>query len=149
MTEGHHLWKPTNRPHRAVVLSVALLLFNYNTLSSVNCKSFANLNRFFDAAYQEMVILEDDSGEAIALPDSFCDTDTTPGNDTDDGDGETCPYCQACSMGVAYQHVPALLLAAPAILEKKVFYWQRSSHHSQIFLTNPQRAPPPPVLAVL
>lgn len=131
--------------HRSASLLFALFLLNFSILSSYNCQSFCNLNKLYDDAYSELLILEDDSGESIAIPDSFCEVDfgSDEGSDSDDSaDCEQCAYCHACSIGISFQHVPPLLLVQTVPASKSIFYQGQIFRNKQITLNNPQRAPP-------
>ena len=128
-----------------VALLAALLFLNYSALSSYNCQSFKSLNKLYDNAFSELLILEDDSGESIVVPDSFCEVDTGSGSDSEkDGctDCENCAYCQVSSTGMAFQHVPPLTLEPSIAVNKQIFNKGRSFLNKQITLNHPQRAPP-------
>jgi len=133
---------------RGIIGLIAILFLNYSTLSSANCKSFCNLNKMFDHAYTELVVLEDDSGETVVLPDSFCEVDTGSDDGSEDDDSsacDNCPYCHACNIGMTFQHVPPLILAQIIVSHTKIFNKGRSFVNKQITLNHPQRAPPFPV----
>jgi hypothetical protein len=130
------------RLFRFAALAFVLLFFNYSALSSYNCQSFCNLNKLYDDAYSEMLILEDDSGASVAIYDSFCEVDTGSEDDSDDDSCEQCAYCHACSIGMTFQHIPPLLLEQAIVANKKIFNQGRSFFNKQIHLNHPQRGPP-------
>ncbi len=133
---------------RSAALLTALLLFNYSILSSANCKSFCNLNKIYENAYTELLIIEDDSGNSLVLTDSFCEVDTGSDDESESEGGtgcEHCAYCNASSTGMAFQHMPPLVLEPAITVNKEILNRGRTFLNKQISLNHPQRAPPLPV----
>ncbi|MBT3226543.1 MAG: hypothetical protein HN580_16855 [Deltaproteobacteria bacterium] len=130
---------------RSIVVLISLFFLSYSIISSASCRSFENLNKIFNNAYTELLVLEDDSGEMVVLLDSFCEVDTgseDSSEENDDPDCEQCTYCQATNNGLVLTQAPPLNLNQAIASSQKIHNHGRSYINKKITLNHPQRAPP-------
>ncbi len=138
-----------NSEYSSVFRSVSILLifclFNYTTLNSANCKSLCKVNEFFKGQYTQLLVIEDDSGESIALPMSECveDVDTDEENtDSNSVDVDFCSYCIVMSGGTALAADLPLIINPVVPLGLEIIYENEFRYNKPIITNCSQRAPP-------
>lgn len=131
-------------PYRVIASIIVICLFSYTTLNGANCKSLHNLNSLFEGSYTELLIIEDDSGESIAIevPDCFVNTEPLDSDDENDSENDFCSYCLVMSGGTGLTHSFPLFITPQLPSERDIFHLIEFTFNSTTVSTCSQRGPP-------